>query len=62
MTYDITLADHVTADSSIMLTYSSGPVLMVGPETIGKTAVHVMATDMYGFETQCAFVVDIQRE
>ena len=45
-----------------MLTYSSGPVLMVGPETIGKTAVHVMATDMYGFERQCAFVVEIKRE
>ena len=62
MTYDITLADHVTADSSIMLTYSSGPVLTVGPGTVGETAVRVTATDMYDFERQCAFVVEIRRE
>ena len=62
MPYNITLADHITAEFGTMLTYSSGPVLTVGPGTVGKTAVRVMATDMYGFESQCAFIVDIMRE
>ena len=62
MPYDITLANYVTAESGTTLTYSSGPVLTVGPGTVGKTAVRVMATDMYGFESQCAFIVDIMRE
>ena len=62
MPYDITLANYVTAESGTTLTYSSGPVLTVGPGTVGKMVVRVTAADMYGFERQCAFVVEIKRE
>ena len=58
----VNLADYVTAPGGTKLTYSSGSVLTVGPGTVGKTTVRVTATDMYGFERQCAFVVDIKRE
>lgn len=60
--YNVTLAEYITADNGTTLSYSPGPVLMVGPKTVGKLVVRVTAADMFGFERQCAFVVDVKRE
>ena len=60
--YNKTLAENITVDSGVTLTYSSGPVVTVAPWTVGTNDIRVTATDMFGFEHQCAFIVEIKRE
>ncbi|KAK7111927.1 uncharacterized protein [Littorina saxatilis] len=62
MSYTVNLKDHVSTDSGVMLSYAPAghEVVTVGPNTVGKTPVRVTATDKFGFQRQCAFIVDIK--
>ena len=60
--YNKTLAENITADSDVTLTYSPGPIVTVAPWKVGTNDIRVTATDVFGFERQCAFIVEIKRE
>ena len=60
--YNKTLAENITVDSDVTLTYSPGPIVTVAPWTVGTNDIRVTATDVFGFERQCAFIVEIKRE
>lgn len=64
MSYTVNLKAHVSTDSGVTLSYAPAghEVVTVGPNTVGKTPVRVTATDKFGFQRQCAFIVDIKRK
>ncbi|PVD38421.1 hypothetical protein C0Q70_01036 [Pomacea canaliculata] len=56
-TVDLQTAGNITGAN---LTFHPDRMVQVGPTTVGVAPYHVTTTDKYGFERQCAFMVDIR--
>ncbi|KAL8564073.1 hypothetical protein ACOMHN_034550 [Nucella lapillus] len=58
--YSVDLRTEVSTDSDSKLSFSPDSMVTVGPTTVGKTAYRVTATNTFGFQRQCAFIVDVR--
>ncbi|PVD38422.1 hypothetical protein C0Q70_01037 [Pomacea canaliculata] len=56
-TVDLQTEGNITGAN---LTFYPDRVVQVGPTTVGVAPYHVTTIDGYGFERQCAFIVDIR--